>query len=156
MPTLFTKGDLFNEAGISAFAHGCDCAGGMSAGVAVAFKKRWPRMFDEYAVRCQDGRFKLGDVFVWNEGKETVYNLAIQEHWKTKAKYPALVTALEKMLPLAEAAGIETIALPRIGAGLGGLDFPRVKRILTDLSKASRVTLMVFDQYVRKAPPPAT
>jgi O-acetyl-ADP-ribose deacetylase (regulator of RNase III) len=155
MPTLFTKGDLFNEPGISAFAHGCDCAGGMSAGVAAAFKKRWPRMFEEYALRCKDGRFRLGDVFVWNEGSETVYNLAIQEHWKTKAKYPALVSALEKMLPIAEAAGIERIALPRIGAGLGGLDFPRVKRILTDVGADSKVTLVVFDQYIRKPSPTA-
>ena len=92
MPTTFVKGDLFHTDGIRAYAHGCNCAGTMDAGVAVAFKKRWPRMFEEYRLRCADGRFHLGDVFVWNEGDEVVYNLALQEHWKKKSKLPALAT----------------------------------------------------------------
>ena len=67
MPTTFVKGDLFHTAGIRAYAQGCNCAGTMDAGVGVAFKKRWPGMFEEYRLRCGDGRFHLGDVFVWND-----------------------------------------------------------------------------------------
>src|ERR1700683_5358556 len=105
MPTTFVKGDIFETPGIRAYAHGCNCAGGMDAGVAVAFKKRWPRMFEEYAARCADGRFHLGDVFVWNEGDEVVYNLATQEHWKTKARLPALRKAVKRAVELAALAG---------------------------------------------------
>ncbi len=148
------KGDLFQTDGIHAYAHGCDCAGGMSAGVAVAFKKRWPRMFEEYAARCADGRFKLGDVFVWNEGDEVVYNLATQEHWKKKAKLPALARALRKAVGLAQVAGVERIGLPRIGAGLGGLDWPRVKSALAAIGAETKVTLVVFEQFVRAEPTP--
>ena len=57
VPTEFTKGDLFAADGVHAYAQGCNCAGTMDAGVAVAFKKRWPRMFEEYQARCADGRF---------------------------------------------------------------------------------------------------
>jgi O-acetyl-ADP-ribose deacetylase (regulator of RNase III) len=149
MPTTFLKGDLFQTPGLRAYAHGCNCAGAMDAGVAVAFKKRWPRMFEEYKLRCADRRFHLGDVFVWNEGDEVVYNLAIQAHWKEKSKLPALARALRKMVQLAEHAGVERVGLPRIGAGLGGLDWTRVKSVLAEVGNETKVTLLVFEQFIR-------
>jgi len=152
MPTTFVKGDLFNTPEVRAYAHGCNCAGAMDAGVSVAFKKRWPRMFEEYRLRCADGRFHLGDVFVWTEGDETVYSLAIQEHWKQKSKLPAFTKALRKMVELAAHAGIERIGLPRIGAGLGGLDWPRVKKVLTEVGAETPVTLVAFEQFIRAEP----
>jgi O-acetyl-ADP-ribose deacetylase (regulator of RNase III) len=149
VPTIFTKGDLFNTGGLRAYALGCHCAGNMDSGVALAFKKRWPRMADEYRARCEDGRFHLGDVFVWSEGDETVYCLAIQEHWKKKAKLAALSRSVLKMVELAAKGGNLRVGLPRIGTGLGGLDWPRVKSILTDVGAASEVELVVFEQFVR-------
>jgi len=149
MPTSFVKGDLFNTPGLHAYANGCNCVGAMDSGVAVAFKKRWPRMFAEYAARCADGRFHLGDVFVWSEGETVIYNLAIQEHWKKKAKLPAVARALRKTVELAAAAGIERVGVPRIGAGLGGLEWPRLKSVLTAVGGETTVTLVVFEQFVR-------
>ena len=149
MPTTFVKGDLFHTDGVRAYANGCNCAGAMDAGVSVAFKKRWPRMFDDYAARCADRRFHLGDVLVWSEGDEVVYNLAIQEHWKKKAKLAALTRALRKAVELAALAGVERIGVPRLGAGLGGLDWTRVKKILTEIGAETKVSLVVFEQFVR-------
>jgi O-acetyl-ADP-ribose deacetylase (regulator of RNase III) len=149
MPTSFVHGDIFNTPGIRAYAQGVSCAGAMDAGVSIAFKKRWPRMFEEYKARCDDGRFTLGEVFIWNEGDETIYNLAIQEHWKKKAKLPALRRALEKMISVASTAGVESIGLARIGTGLGGLEWPRVKRVLTETGDTTPVKLVAFEKFVR-------
>jgi O-acetyl-ADP-ribose deacetylase (regulator of RNase III) len=155
MPTIFTKGDLFETDGITAFANGVSCAAHMDAGVAVAFKKKWPRMFEDYAARCADGRFHLGDALSFVDGDATIYSLAIQEHWKKKAKLPALARALDRMVTLAKASGVARIGLPRIGTGLGGLDWTRVKRVLTEAGDKTDVTLVVFDQFVRKSAPAA-
>ncbi|MBK7583624.1 MAG: macro domain-containing protein [Myxococcales bacterium] len=149
MPTVFTKGDLFATDGLSAYAQGCNGAGVMDSGVGGVFKRKWPRMFEEYQLRCSDGRFHLGDVFVWIEGDETIFNLCIQEHWKKKAKLAALVQALRKMIELAPGSGIERIGLPRIGTGLGGLDWPRVKKVLSEMGQETAVTLVVFEQFER-------
>jgi len=151
MPAIFTKGDIFATEGLRAFALGCNCAGAMDAGIAVAFKKRWPAMFEEYRARCEDGRLHLGDVLVWTDGEVTVYCLAIQEHWKKKAKLAALARALRKMVQLASNAGIDRVGLPRVGAGLGGLDWPRAKSILGEVGGETAVTLLVFEQFVRDA-----
>jgi O-acetyl-ADP-ribose deacetylase (regulator of RNase III) len=148
MPITFIEGDLFAAEGARAWAHGCNCAGAMGAGIAVEFKRRFPRMFEEYRLRCADGRFGLGDVFVWSEGDLTVYNLGTQEHWRKKAQLPALARAVGRMVSLAENGGVERVALPRIGAGLGGLDWPKVRAVLEDAGNASRVELVVFERYV--------
>jgi O-acetyl-ADP-ribose deacetylase (regulator of RNase III) len=149
MPVVYVKGDLFATEGLNVFAHGCNCAGSMGAGIAIEFRKRWPRMYDEYVARCADGRFALGDVFTWTEGDVTVYNLGTQQHWRKKAQLPALAKALRTMVTLAPRAGIDRVGLPRIGAGLGGLDWTRVKRVLKEVGDETPVTLTVFDQFVR-------
>jgi len=121
----------------------------MGAGIAIEFQRRWPRMYEEYVARCADGRFGLGDVFPWTEGDVTVYNLGTQLHWRKKAQLPALAKALRKMVEMAPLAGIDRIGLPRIGAGLGGLDWMRVKRVLGEVGAETKVTLQVFEQFIR-------
>jgi O-acetyl-ADP-ribose deacetylase (regulator of RNase III) len=156
MPTIFTKGDIFHTDGLRAYAHGCDCAGGMDTGVAIAFKKRWPKMYEEYYDRCKDGGLRLGGVFAWTEGDEVVYTLGIQEQSAKKAKVTALTTSLKAMTELAAKAGIERVGLPRIGAGPAGLDWPRVKKILSEIGQQTSVTLVVFEQFIRNASDPAS
>lgn len=151
MPVIFEKGDIFNTKDLRTFAHGCDCAGQMDAGVAVAFKKKWPAMYDEYRGLCQAGKFRLGDVFTWSDGVDTVYNLGIQEQPLQKATIPALTKSLTTMTELAQKAGIERVGLPRIAAGQGGLDWPRVKKILSEVGRETTVTLVVFEQFIRNA-----
>ena len=152
MPTIFTKGDILHTHGLRTYAHGCDCAGGMDVGVGVAFKKKWPRMFEAYRARCAEGRFRLGDVLAWNEGDELIYSLGIQEHSTKKAKVPALTQSLKTMAELALVAGIDRVGLPRIGAGQAGLDWPRVKKILSEVGRETSVTLVVFEQFIRSKP----
>jgi O-acetyl-ADP-ribose deacetylase (regulator of RNase III) len=149
MSTTFVKGDLFETPEIRAYAHTVNCAGTMDAGVAIAFKKRWPRMFEDYQLRCKDRRLALGDVFVWNEDDVVVYNLATQQSWRARSKLPALSRAVKKMLDLAAAAGVKKIGLPRIGTGLGGFDWKRVRSILEEHGAGSPVELVVFEQFIR-------
>src|SRR4051812_7538166 len=111
----------------------------MDAGIAVAFKKRWPALLAAYAQRCAEHKIKLGDAFAWSEGKDTVYCLAIQETAAKKATLPALQQSLDAMVELAVEAKIAKIALPRLGAGTAALDPLRVKRILTDVGAATDV-----------------
>jgi O-acetyl-ADP-ribose deacetylase (regulator of RNase III) len=149
VPAIFTKGDIFATEDIHAYAHACNCAGAMGAGIAIEFKRRWPRMYEEYRVRCENGQFGLGDVFTWSEDGATIYNLGTQSHWRKKAQLAALSKSLRKMVALAKHSGIAKIGLPRIGAGLGGLDWTRVKRIITEVGGETDVTLVVFEQFVR-------
>jgi O-acetyl-ADP-ribose deacetylase (regulator of RNase III) len=131
MPIEFVAGDLFvNRVKAAAFAHGCNCAGSMGAGIAVGFKDRYPAMFEEFRRRCKakPPEFTLGDVFLWREaGKPAVFNLGTQPRPGRGATYPVVAEALKALRAAADEAGITSIAMPRIAAGYGGLSWKKVK-----------------------------
>ena len=152
MPATFVKGDLFEDAKGAppprAFAFAADTSGAMDKGIAVAFKKRWPALAEAYRARAEGGKMQLGDVFSWRDGDVIVYALGVQQGDK-KAKVSTLSRAVDSMLSRAVTEGVSRIALPRIGAGKGGIDRVRVKRVLAEAGEKSPVTLVVFEQFVR-------
>lgn len=148
MTTVFLKGDLFHDSGLDALAHGCNCAGAMGKGIAVEFRRRFPQMYVEYKKRCDDGRFQPGDVFPWCEGEITVFNLATQKTWRSQAEIFAIETAVRAMVALAEKSAIRRIGLPRIGAGLGGLPWKPVRKLLQRIGEGTEIDLIVVEEYI--------
>ena len=146
------SGDLFaNRYGAQALAHGCNCEGSMGAGVAKVIEERYPRLFEEYRRRCKASprEFNLGDSLLWKEdGPPWVFNLGTQERfWHARASYEAIETALTNMKKQASDENIETIALPRIGAGYGGLSWKKVRVIVERVFDNWPGTLYVYDEY---------
>ncbi len=154
MPFRYVAGDLFaNEHQARALAHGCNCQGVMGAGIALGFRERYPAMFAEYHRRCKTSprQFNPGDVFLWKDaGLPWVFNLATQEDYgraHAHATYDAIERALSVMRALADAEKIESIALPRIGAGLGGLAWPNIRAIIERVFADWAGTLYVYEAY---------
>ena len=149
MTLAFITGDLFvNRHRAEALAHGCTCQGSMGAGLAVGFRERYPRMYEEYRRRCKakPREFNVGDVFFWKEeGLPAVFNLGTQEdYWRSRATGQAVEMALTAMKRLATEEGITSIAMPRIGAGYGGLAWPRVKAVI----EAQQQTIEQLENYI--------
>lgn len=141
------EGDIFSIEGVTNYAHGCNCAGSMGRGIAAQFRKKFPRMYENYRCMCLDGTFQPGDVYDYNYGNGHVYNLATQQHYcipSQLAKLEYIDTSMEKMMLLAEKSDIQSIALPKIGAGLGGLKWEEVREIIDKVA----ATHPTIDLYV--------
>lgn len=152
MPIEFVSGDLFaNRFKAQAIAHGCNCQGSMGAGIATGFRERYPAMFAEYRRRCkaEPREFNLGDAFLWKgEDRPWVFNLGTQEGvWRARATYEAIETSLRSMRRQADHEGICAIALPRIGAGYGGLSWKKVRAIIETVFTDWSGTLYVYEEY---------
>src|SRR6516162_8213707 len=135
MSIEFVTGHLFaNRFKAQALSHGCNCQGSMGAGIATGFRDRYPEMFTEYRRRCkaQPREFNLGDAWLWKDDeKPWVFNLATQEGvWRARASYQAIEAALTSMREQADREGVRSIAIPRIGAGHGGLSWKKVRAII--------------------------
>lgn len=146
-------GDLFkNRHRAQALAQGCNCRGSMGAGIAVGFKDRYPEMYEEYRRRCKakPREFNPGDVFLWKDDElPWVFNLATQEdYWRSRATYANIETVMMGMRTLAEKEGLESIAMPRIGAGYGGLSWNKCRAIVEGVFDGWNGTLYVYDDYV--------
>jgi len=109
-------------------------------------------MYEEYRRRCLDGTFRLGDVMVWAASDRTVFNLGTQRTWRTTADLAAIERAVEAMLRLAEEHGIDAIGVPRIGTGLGGLEWQVVETSLRRLVDTSPVRLIVASRPAASIP----
>jgi O-acetyl-ADP-ribose deacetylase (regulator of RNase III) len=159
MPIEFVSGDLFaNRFKAQTLAHGCNCQGSMGAGIAIGFRDRYPEMFAEYRRRCKakPPEFNLGDAFLWKaEGSPWVFNLGTQEGvWRARASYEAIEAALSSMQRQADREGVTTIAIPRIGAGYGGLSWKKVREVIEKVFGDWLGTLYVYEEYTpEKAEP---
>lgn len=142
------RGDIFNIEGVNNYAHGCNCAGAMGKGIALQFKNKYPKMYSEYRALCKDGLFNPGDVFDYNYGNGHIYNLGTQVSWRTKARLEHIENSVGRMLELAASENVTRIALPAIGAGLGGLNWNDVKEILNRISvNYPEIELYVVEAY---------
>jgi O-acetyl-ADP-ribose deacetylase (regulator of RNase III) len=153
MPIQFVSGDLFaNQHHAQALAHGCNCKGSMGAGIAVGFRERYPAMYEEYRRRCkaEPRQFNPGDVFLWKaDDQPWVFNLATQEdYWRSRATYEAVELTLRRMRELADAEGIQRIAMPRIGTGYGGLSWKKVRAIVEQVFGDWSGALYVYEEYI--------
>jgi O-acetyl-ADP-ribose deacetylase (regulator of RNase III) len=156
MAVSYVSGDLFaNAFRAQAFAHGCNCAGAMGAGIAVGFRERYPEMYEEYRRRCKASprEFNPGDVFMWKDAEHPwVFNLATQEHyWRSRATYEEVEQALVTMRVLADMESVRSIALPRIGVGYGGLSWRRMREIIERVFSGWEGALYVYEEYVPQA-----
>jgi O-acetyl-ADP-ribose deacetylase (regulator of RNase III) len=158
MPIHYVAGDLFaNKHQARALAHGCNCKGSMGAGIAVGFRERYPAMFAEYRRRCKatPREFNVGDAFLWKaEDRPWVFNLGTQEdYWRSRATYEGVGQALRAMRTVADAEGIQSIAIPRIGTGYGGLSWKKLRPLVEQVFAGWAGILYVYEEYI---PAPAT
>jgi O-acetyl-ADP-ribose deacetylase (regulator of RNase III) len=152
MPIEFVTGDLFaNRFQAQALAHGCNCQGSMGAGIATGFRDRYPEMFAEYRRKCkaEPRQFNLGDAWLWKaDGRPWVFNLGTQEGvWRARASYEAIEAALRGMRQQADGEAITSIAIPRIGAGYGGLSWKKVRAVVEKVFGDWPGTLYVYAEY---------
>lgn len=137
-------GNLF-DSGEKAIGHGVNVYGVMGAGIAVGFKREYPEMFEYYAAACREKLLRPGRVLFWKEqNKPSVYNIASQEAPGANASYEWLEDGLDRALAHAKTQGFTRIGLPRIGAGIGGLDWDEVLPLFTRLSEKHGVDIAVW------------
>lgn len=139
----YRTGDLFDQQ-LPAYGQGCNTRGLMGAGIARQFRRRWPAMYEHYRQACLSGRLQLGMMASWIVAPSPViFSLATQDRPGPHARLDAIGQAVEAMLAHAEWRQLSAIGIPRIGAGIGGLAWTDVRKVLEDVAADSPVRLVV-------------
>lgn len=125
----YQEGDLF-DMGFPAIAHGANCVGVMGAGIAKQVRRRWPVLYSRYRADCADGVAKLGSWTVYDDSSPIVYNLFTQFQPGPNADLVAIERSLLGALWDCEDRGIDTLGIPMIGAGIGGLRWEDVAEVV--------------------------
>lgn len=126
---IIKHGDLFTTEATK-IGHGVNTKGVMGAGIAKAFKEKYPNNYKAYANECKLGNLKPGGLMVWLEDGKSIYNLASQDNPGADASYAWLFEstnrAARRLLNMKE----KTLAIPQIGCGIGGLDWDEAEKVL--------------------------
>lgn len=100
-----------------------NCVGVMGKGIAAAFKKRFPQMFDDYVAHCERGEVQLGRPYLWRGDAVWVLNFPTKGHWRAVSRLKDIEQGLEFLAAHYEDWGIRSLAVPPLGCGHGGLDW---------------------------------
>ena len=75
-----------------------------------------------------------------------IINFPTKRHWRGASRIEDIETGLIDLAEVISKLQISTIALPPLGAGLGGLDWNTVReRISTTLGQLSNVDIIVYE-----------
>lgn len=141
----FVQGDMFDfPADIR--VNTVNCVGVMGAGVALAFKQRYPEMFRDYERDCKDGRVKPGTIQVWKSlSGDWIVNFPTKRDWRDPSRYEDIDAGLDDLRHYLDGLGPVTIALPALGCGHGGLDWARVSNMIRNKLAGADAHILVFE-----------
>lgn len=145
------EGNLF-AMGLPAIGHGVNTKGIMGAGIAEQFRVRYPGMYGQYRRQCQAGLLHTSGIMPWvSEDGTVIFNLATQVNPGADASVAHIHRAVGKALVECSAAGIPSLGIPRIGCGIGGLEWENVRKTLKTVAKQVADTELVVVSLPEKA-----
>ena len=145
----FKTGDILSE-DVDALVNTVNCVGVMGRGIALQFKNAFPENFKAYAVACKHREVQPGRMFVFETGQLTnpryVINFPTKRHWRGRSRMEDIDAGLEDLRTVIRDRTIRSLALPPLGAGLGGLNWREVRpRIEAALRDFENVRVVVFE-----------
>lgn len=147
----YVKGDLL-ESNCDYICHQVNCQGVMGSGIAKQIREKWPEVYEEYKIFCEDNgsdkyRPLLGSILrsSSSDSRPRIINLFSQDNYgydgARYTSYDAFATCLVRIRNLVPLDC--SIGFPKgIGCGLGGGDW-KVIEILID-----RILGRHFDVYI--------
>jgi len=108
----------------------------MGKGIALQFKNKWPANFKAYQKACKGGEVVPGKMYVYDSGglvqPNFIINFPTKQHWRGKSKIEFIQDGLEDLVAQVRSLNIESIAIPPLGCGNGGLEWEDVKPLIVE------------------------
>jgi O-acetyl-ADP-ribose deacetylase (regulator of RNase III) len=106
--------------------------GVMGKGLALQFKKAFPEAFASYEKACKAGEVAPGRMHVVKRlaSPRFIINFPTKNRWRQPSKIEFIRDGLVDLVKQVRALGIESIAIPPLGCGMGGLAWSDVKPLI--------------------------
>lgn len=152
----FVTGNLL-DAKVEALVNTVNTAGVMGKGLALQFKKAFPANFKAYEALAKAGKIEIGKMFVFEAGgivlPRYIINFPTKRHWRGASKLEYIEAGLKDLVSVLLDRKIRSIAIPPLGAGLGGLSWRDVRPLIERaLAEMSDVEVLVFEPAGAPAP----
>jgi O-acetyl-ADP-ribose deacetylase (regulator of RNase III) len=137
------------EADADALVNTVNCVGFMGKGIALQFKQAFPENFVAYERACHANEVHPGRMFVFKThsmiGPKYIVNFPTKRHWRGNSRMEDIEAGLEDLLQVVKELRIQSIAVPPLGCGLGGLNWSDVRaRIEQSFASLADVRVLLF------------
>ena len=119
--------------------HGCNCFNTWGAGIALKIKNIYPLAYQTDSVTLSGDKNKLGKFTYWKglhrlyEQSITVINLYTQYGYGVDIQHADYDAIENGLLSVKKSFPDNSIAMPKIGSGLGGGDWAKIKKIIENV-----------------------
>jgi O-acetyl-ADP-ribose deacetylase (regulator of RNase III) len=126
------QGDIL-YADAEALVNTVNCVGIMGRGIALQFRKAFPN-YKAYKAACSRGELQPGKMFVFDLNRfqhpRFIINFPTKRHWRGKSRIEDIKAGLKDLVEEVRKLKIQSIAIPPLGCGLGGLDWEEVRPLI--------------------------
>jgi O-acetyl-ADP-ribose deacetylase (regulator of RNase III) len=146
------------ESDVEALVNTVNTVGVMGTGIALQFKKAFPDMFAAYEAVCKAKKLQPGQMHVYDQGSmfnpRYIINFPTKRHWKGKSKLTDIETGLVALVEELTTRSINSVAIPPLGCGHGGLDWREVRPLIEQaMERVPDVEALIYAP--KGAPEPA-
>jgi O-acetyl-ADP-ribose deacetylase (regulator of RNase III) len=129
----FQQGDIL-QADAEALVNAVNCVGIMGRGLALQFRKEFPENYNAYKSACDRGELQPGKMQVFDlkrvQHPRFIINFPTKRHWRDKSRIEDIQAGLRALVEEMRRRRIQSIAIPALGCGLGGLDWDEVRPMI--------------------------
>lgn len=144
--TIVSNGDIFKSK-CEALVNPVNIKGIMGKGLALAFKTKYPAHFENYKRACQSGEMTTEKVLAYQEiNGPMIICLATKADWRDSSKMEYVSAGLDDLVNRIKALGIRSVAIPKLGCGLGGLDWNKVRPLIVEkMSSLDGINVEIYE-----------
>jgi O-acetyl-ADP-ribose deacetylase (regulator of RNase III) len=140
----FRKGNMF-ESGAQTLTNAVNCKGVMGKGLALVFKKKFPKMFIKYKELCENKKLYVGKLILIKEKDCNILLFPTKDHWFNDSQAHYITSGLKYLRNNYKKMGITSLALPALGCGLGGLKWKEVKADIQEFLYDIDIPVYVYE-----------
>lgn len=145
----YTTGNLL-DAQAEALVNTVNEMGVMGKGIALMFREAFPANTAAYEAACKRGEVRVGKMFVTKNpdltGPRWIVNFPTKKHWRHPSKFQWVQDGLQDLKMVIAEKKIQSIALPPLGCGNGGLEWSEVRPAIdAAFSSLQNINIIVFE-----------
>lgn len=136
-------GDMFSS-GAAALVNPVNTVGVMGKGLALEFKRRFPRAAEEYVQACKTKTLSIGGVLVSRTQEPIVIHFPTKGDWRRASQLHYIDRGLVLLWKAINDNKIPSIAIPALGCGEGGLAWKDVRLLIVGHLQSLDVTVYLY------------
>lgn len=156
-----TSGNLLRDSA-DVLVNPVNTVGVMGKGLALQFKRAFPDNYNTYRNAHSERQLRAGKILaVPIQDGRWIVNFPTKRHWRQPSRLEDVSAGLDDLKRFLTEMPVNSVAVPPLGCGNGGLPWPEVRRLITEKLGSLDVSIRLYepgtptaDQMVDSPQPP--